>query len=200
MTTKADVSSLVGTELADSLSVKRSCLALADIVADAVIGILDRLHVGGRVFLCGNGGSAADSQHIAAELIGRFMHDRRPIPSIALTTDSSVLTALANDMGFPEVFRRQVEALIEPRDVLIAISTSGISPNVIRAAKAARRAGALTVALTGRGGGDLARIVDIAIVVPSSHVARIQEAHIAIGHAMCAVLEKEWMDEPSGIP
>lgn len=146
---------------------------------------------GGKVLLLGNGGSAADAQHIAAELIGKFAIKRRAFPAIALTTNSSILTAVSNDYGYGNVFGRQVEALAGDKDVVIAISTSGNSVNVIRAIKVARLMGAQTVGLTGGDGGKLASVVDISLIVPSDCTPRIQEAHIVIGHIICELVEKE---------
>jgi len=146
---------------------------------------------GGKVLLFGNGGSAADAQHIAAELVGKFALKRRAFPAIALTTNSSLLTAVANDYGYRNVFSRQVEALAGDKDVVIAISTSGGSANVIKAIKVARLIGALTVGLTGGDGGILASVVDVALIVPSKCTPRIQEAHILIGHIICELVEEE---------
>lgn len=143
-----------------------------------------------RILFCGNGGSAADAQHLAAELVGRLVRDRRALPGLALSTDSSALTCIGNDFGFDEVFARQVEGLGRAGDVLIAISTSGNSPNVIRAVEVAKPMGIYTVGLLGRDGGKLAPLVDLPIVVPSDETARIQEAHIFLGHVMCALIEK----------
>ena len=148
------------------------------------------LRGGSKVLLCGNGGSAADSQHIAAELTGRFIHDRRPLAAIALSTDTSALTCIANDYSFDEVFARQVEALGRAGDCLVAISTSGNSPNVVRAVETARRIGVTVVGLLGRDGGRLAPLCDVPIVVPEQSTARIQEAHIFIGHTLCGLTER----------
>lgn len=146
----------------------------------------DCLEAGGTVYWLGNGGSAADSQHLAAELVGRFEGaDRRGLASVALTTDSSVLTSLSNDFGFERVFARQVAALCGPDDLVVALSTSGRSPNVLAAVDEARRIGAYTVGLCGGDGGELAARVDAAIVIPSESPARVQEAHILIGHIWC---------------
>jgi D-sedoheptulose 7-phosphate isomerase len=145
---------------------------------------------GGKVLLLGNGGSAADAQHIAAELVGKFALKRRAFPAIALTTNSSILTAVANDFGYGNVFSRQVEALGGDKDVVIAISTSGNSTNVINAMKVARLMGARIVGLTGGDGGKLASVVDVALIVPSNCTPRIQEAHILIGHIICELVEK----------
>jgi D-sedoheptulose 7-phosphate isomerase len=149
-----------------------------------------RLKNGGTLFLFGNGGSAADAQHIAAELIGRFSKDREPIKAIALTTDTSVLTALGNDYGFNRVFERQVEALVEKGDVVIGISTSGRSENVRRALLKAKEKGALTAGFLGKDGGTIKDIVDYAFIVPSNETPRIQECHITLGHTLCELLEK----------
>ena len=145
---------------------------------------------GQRIYLCGNGGSAADAQHIAAELIGRFIHDRRALPAIALTTDTSALTAIGNDYGYDEVFSRQVDGLCREGDVLIAISTSGNSGNVLKAVDAAHRAGASVIGLSGKSGGALDSKCDVSLVVPSDVTARIQEMHIVIGHLICALVEE----------
>ncbi len=142
-----------------------------------------------KLMLCGNGGSAADSQHIAAELTGRFINDRRPLAALALSTDTSALTCIANDYSYEEVFARQVIALGTRGDCLIGISTSGHSQNVIRAAQAARGIGMPVIGLLGRDGGALSGLCDVPIVVPSAVTARIQEAHIFIGHTLCGLVE-----------
>jgi D-sedoheptulose 7-phosphate isomerase len=139
--------------------------------------------------LCGNGGSAADSQHIAAEMTGRFIKDRKPLPAIALTTDTSALTCIANDYSFEDVFSRQVSALGQPGDILIAISTSGNSGNVIKAMWVAKELGIIIIALTGCDGGKMTSLADLSVVVPSHTTARIQEAHIFIGHLLCGAVE-----------
>ena len=143
----------------------------------------------GKIMFCGNGGSAADSQHLAAELTGRLVDDRRPLAGLALSTDSSALTCIGNDYGFEAVFERQVLALGRAGDALILISTSGNSANLLRAARAARSAGVLPFGLLGRDGGTLAPLCDDAVVVPSRTTARIQEAHIFIGHCWCGLIE-----------
>ncbi len=151
--------------------------------------IAEALRQGGKLLICGNGGSAADAQHLAAELVNRFLQDRGALAGIALTTDSSVLTSIGNDAGFERIFARQVEALARPGDVVMGISTSGDSPNVLRAVETARRLGCYTVGLTGGSGGSLARMADETFVVPSPETPRIQEVHITLGHALCALVE-----------
>ncbi len=154
-------------------------------------GMAERIQQGGKVLICGNGGSAADAQHFAAELVNRFQRDRRPYAAIALTTDSSVLTSIANDDDYSRVFSKQVEALGRAGDLLLAISTSGNADNVCRAAEAARAAGLWTVALCGGTGGRLAPLCDEVLCVASSGVtARIQEGHAMIIHALCQILEE----------
>jgi len=145
---------------------------------------------GKRLYLCGNGGSAADAQHIAAELSGRFNYDRKPLPAEALHVNTSFLTAVANDYGYDQVYARMIEAIGEPGDLLIAISTSGNSENVVNAVETAVHKQIHTIALTGKSGGILADIADKCIRVPSENVARIQEAHILIGHILCEEIEK----------
>ncbi len=159
-------------------------------IARAAQLIIDSMRAGGKLALCGNGGSAADAQHIAAELVGRFQMERRPLPAIALTTDSSVLTSLSNDYGFSDVFGKQVEALLVAGDVLIALTTSGNSANCLEAVKTARAQGVTTIAMTGAGGGEIAREVDLSLIVPDEQTARIQETHITIAHALCELVEE----------
>jgi D-sedoheptulose 7-phosphate isomerase len=151
--------------------------------------MIEILHAGGKVLWCGNGGSAADAQHLAAELVGRFQRERRGIASIALTTDPSVMTSIANDYGFVAVFRRQVEALGRPGDMLVGISTSGNSENVCVALEEARSMGLYTVAMTGGSGGRMAPLADTLLCVPSNATARVQEAHIFCGHVLCDLVE-----------
>jgi D-sedoheptulose 7-phosphate isomerase len=149
------------------------------------------LKSGGKILLMGNGGSAADSQHIAAEIVGRYMRERPGLPAIALTTDTSILTSVGNDYGFEHIFSRQVEALCTAQDIVIGISTSGNSANIVAGIKAAKRAGAYTAGLSGAGGGKLADLCDLTLAVPSTGTPRIQEAHILIGHILCELLEAE---------
>jgi D-sedoheptulose 7-phosphate isomerase len=146
---------------------------------------------GNKLLLLGNGGSAADAQHIAAEFVNRFIIDRPPLPAIALTTDTSILTSVANDSAFQEIFARQIKALGKEGDVVIGLSTSGNSPNVIRALEVAKEMGIKTVALTGNDGGMLARLADIPLVVSSSSTPRIQETHILVGHILCEMVEHQ---------
>jgi D-sedoheptulose 7-phosphate isomerase len=178
-------------QLEESAGLKR---AIADtmvgeieLAAKAIIACYAR---GGKVLLCGNGGSAGDAQHIAGEFVGRFLRERRAVPAIALTTDSSILTAIGNDYGFDQVFSRQAEAHVNDGDVFIGISTSGNSANVLRAFEVAYERGATTIALTGNDGGELARAADIALTVPSTSTPRIQEAHIVIAHVLCDLAER----------
>jgi D-sedoheptulose 7-phosphate isomerase len=166
---------------------------LADIEAAGEV-ICEALARGNKILLCGNGGSAADAQHIAAELVGRYENVRKAFPAIALTTDTSSLTALSNDFGFDEVFARQVQGLASEGDVLIAISTSGKSPNILKGAEAARQMGCRTIALTGAAAEPLASACDVAVVVPSQRTSRVQEAHITIGHLWCEIVDTRMSD------
>ncbi len=161
--------------------------------AEEIAAIADRYEValrgGGTLFFAGNGGSAADAQHLATEYVVRYQTTRPAMRAIALTTDTSLLTACANDLGFDEVFSRQVEALAKPGDLLVLHSTSGESPNVIRAAQAARARGVTVVAFLGKGGGQLKALADVALVIPADDTARIQELHLAIEHVICDLVE-----------
>lgn len=161
----------------------------SDVEAAAVLAT-ETLRSGHKIMFCGNGGSAADSQHLAAELTGRFIEDRRPLAAMALSTDSSALTCIANDYSFADVFERQVRGLGQAGDCLVGISTSGNSENVIRAMKTAREIGVRTIGLLGRSGGKLKAMCDTAIIVPCDSTARIQEAHILIGHTLCGLIER----------
>jgi D-sedoheptulose 7-phosphate isomerase len=194
MQTAVSAEMVVLENIAASLSVKQAMLcdhALVQGIADAADMILFALRAGRRLFLVGNGGSAADAQHIAAEFVGRYRMERRGMPAIALTVNSSALTALGNDFGFEDVFARQVEALAQPGDVLLGLSTSGNSTNVRRAMLMAGALRAKTIALTGQTGGKLRAICDLCLRVPSEDTPRIQEAHILIGHAISEVVEAE---------
>ena len=180
---------LVRKTLEEHISVARATESLEPMIAEAGQICADALRSGKRIYLCGNGGSAADAQHIAAELIGRFVGERRSLPAIALTTDTSALTAIGNDYGYEQVFSRQVEGLAEEGDVLIAISTSGNSSNILKAVEVAREHGSRVIGMSGKSGGDLHTAVDLSLVVPSDVTARIQEMHIVIGHLLCALIE-----------
>jgi D-sedoheptulose 7-phosphate isomerase len=158
-------------------------------LTQATEAVIECLRRGGKVLLFGNGGSAAQAQHIAAELVGRYLKERPALSAIALTTDTSNLTAIGNDYSFDLVFARQIEALARPGDVVIALSTSGRSPNILRGIEAAKSQGTMTIGLTGGEGRPLRDQVDIAIVVPSYHTPHIQEAHIAMLHALCGAVE-----------
>ena len=183
----------------DSAEVKlrfvEECAPRIEAVAHRMAEVLRR---GGKLLFFGNGGSAADAQHIAAEFVNRFLRDRGPLAAVALTTDTSALTSIGNDLGFDQVFSRQVEALGRPGDLAVAISTSGTSPNVLRGVEAARRVGCATVGLTGGTGGRLAQAVDDAFVVPSAETPRIQEAHITLGHVLCALVDEILLPRPQG--
>ena len=177
----------------DSIQVKEKTLtANIDAIAQAVSEVTKALQNNHKILIFGNGGSAADSQHIAAEFIGRFQKERKSLPAIALTTDSSILTALSNDYGFDIVFKRQIEGLGEKEDVAIGISTSGRSKNVIEGLKQAKVMGLKTISLTGCGGGEVAKLSDIKLIVPSDVTARIQESHICIFHTICELVEKKF--------
>lgn len=151
--------------------------------------VVNSIKNSGRLLLCGNGGSASDAQHIAAEFVGRFVKERKGLPSIALTTDTSILTAVGNDYGFDNIFSRQIEALARKEDVLLVLSTSGNSKNILNGISAAKRIGCQTIGLLGGDGGEAINIVDYSILVPSDIVAHIQEAHITIGHIICTIVD-----------
>jgi D-sedoheptulose 7-phosphate isomerase len=174
-----------GAELREKLA--RQC---GRAIVEGAFMLAECLESGGKLLFFGNGGSAADAQHLAAEFVGRFVKERRALPAIAFTTDTSILTAVGNDYGFDQVFSRQVQALGQPNDVAIGISTSGNSPNVLLAFREASKMGLKTIGLAGKDGGQLARSVDLPIVVPASNTARIQECHIAIGHLFCELVEE----------
>jgi len=167
---------------------------VAEQQADAIATLADvytsALRAGGTLLFAGNGGSAADAQHIATEYVVRYSHNRRPLPAIALTTDTSLLTAGANDLGFDEIFARQIEALARAGDVLVLHSTSGESPNVVRAAQAAKVKGVTVVAFLGKSGGALKDLADHSLVVPSDETSHIQELHLALEHIICGMVER----------
>lgn len=182
---------MINTEFNGHIEVAK---ATADIVTAPLIELsklcTSALDNGGKILICGNGGSAADAQHIAAELVGRYKIERKGLAAIALTTDSSIITAIGNDYGYHRVFDRQVEALAVSGDVLIGISTSGNSTNVVNALQLAKKIGCSTVGMTGGGGGRFIEVCDVSLVVPSFDVPRIQEMHIVIGHTLCQLIEQ----------
>lgn len=173
-------------------SAKRSLEFIVDDILEASMLASNTLKEGKKILIMGNGGSAADAQHIAAELTGRYKKERRGLPCIALTTDTSALTAIGNDYGFNFIFSRQVEALANEGDLVIAISTSGNSSNIIEALSKAREMGCKSVGLIGKDGGAMKKACDIAIIVPSNDTPRIQEMHITIGHIMCQIIEESY--------
>jgi len=177
--------------LKESLEVATKQLDYLDFFIDMAEQVKDRVLSGGTVFFCGNGGSAADSQHLAAELVGRFKKDRKPIKSISLTTDTSIITSNANDIGYDKIFERQVEALCEENDVLIGISTSGESISVLKAVEAANKIGVLTIGFTKSNGNTLSKIAKICLEVPSHETGIIQQSHITYGQLLCYFLEEE---------
>ena len=178
--------------LLQSIQVKEELMRTAiEQIIEITNILIDCLKKGGKVILFGNGGSAADSQHIAAELVGRFVKDRASLPAIALTTNTSILTSLSNDYSFEVVFAKQIEALGKEGDVAIGISTSGKAKNVNAAIRQAKKMGIKTAVLTGANGGELAKSADVSIMVPSNVTARIQEAHITIGHIICQLIEEK---------
>jgi len=183
--------SLIKKDINESIYVKEKLKGKIDIIERIAREAIKALRDGGKIVLFGNGGSAADAQHIAGELLGRFKAERESLPALSLTTNSSTITAIANDFDFSDIFSRQVQALVTNKDLVIGISTSGNSINVIKGILAAKSKGAKTVVLTGKGGGKLVNIADISLVVPSNSTPRIQEAHITIGHIICELIEKE---------
>jgi len=188
MSTSADE---IRRQLEESARVKQSFSAeLIDRIAQFAEKGAAALRNGGKIVFFGNGGSSADAQHLAAELVVRLRTDRKGLAAISLTTNPSVLTAAGNDYGFERIFSRQIESLVAPQDVLVALSTSGASPNIVRGVEAGRARGAYLVALTGETGGALAGKVDLLLNVPSQDPQRIQEAHITIGHIACALIEQ----------
>ena len=182
----------------DSIAVKQEAeKILPAAVAEGVIAMTDCLRSGGKVMACGNGGSAADAQHFAAELIGRFERERQELAAIALTTDSSILTAVGNDYSYDEVFSKQVRGLGKPGDILLGISTSGNSKNVVKAIEAAKKIGMKIIALTGNGGGKIAAVLDsgdIHLCAPSTRTARIQETHLVLLHSLCDGVDHLMLD------
>jgi D-sedoheptulose 7-phosphate isomerase len=198
MRTVSDTLQLVADRLRESIEVKRAILANDDsleLIHEAALACIRVLKSGGKIILFGNGGSAADAQHIAAELIGRYLRDRRALAAIALTTNASSLTAIANDYNYEEIFSRQIEAIGCKGDLAIGISTSGNSKNVIRALSAAKKKGLVTVGMTGSSGGKLRDETDYCLCIPSEQTPRIQEAHIVVGHVLCEIIEEHFSHE-----
>ena len=178
-------------QLAESIAVKQKMAdEQSDSIAQISQALIKALGAGGIIYLCGNGGSAADAQHVATELVGRYLRERKALPAVALTTDTSLLTALANDYEFSRIFARQVEALVTAKDVVVGISTSGKSENVIEAIKAARQKGAFTIGFTGSPGLPLSRETNLCLCVPSRVTPRIQESHITAWHIICDLIEQ----------
>ena len=183
------------TEITSQLAAHREVIAsvereLSPLIAKLVSLLVETFNRGGKLLVMGNGGSAADAQHFVAEIVGRFKMERRGLPAIALSTDTSILTAIGNDYGFDKVFRRQVEALAVPGDLIVGISTSGNSPNVLQALELAREKGCCTVGLLGKDGGSIKDVCDLALIVPTGDTPRVQEGHITIIHIVCDLLEK----------
>lgn len=178
--------------LNESINLKKQLLSDSVKTINQIADILiDTFKAGNSLYLVGNGGSAADAQHIAGELVGRFKKNRKPLPAVALTTDTSVITAVANDYGYDQCFERQVEALCREGDVVFGLSTSGNSVSILNAIILAGKKKAKTIAFTGKGGGMLKGYVDVCMEIPSSDTARIQECHITIGHILCSIIENE---------
>lgn len=193
MTTQNNMTLQIVLALEESLEAKRRVIEKSVPILESITEVLIKaLKQGNKIFLFGNGGSAADSQHIAAELVSRFRRERKGLPAIALTTDTSILTAIGNDYSFDQVFARQIEALGEPGDVAIGISTSGNSPNVIKAIKTAKQMEMVTIGLTGESGGQLPDCVDFCFCAPTASTPHIQEVHITVAHAICDIVEHEF--------
>jgi D-sedoheptulose 7-phosphate isomerase len=189
--TAPDRSKIFEAALAEHIGIIQALNNQQRVLDQIASAIILSVRAGGKILWCGNGGSAADAQHLNGQLVVRFRADRAGIPSIALSTDTSILTAASNNYGYEHIFQRQVETLARKDDVVVAISTSGNSRNVYLALEAARKQGAVTVAFTGKGGGQIAKAADFLFEVPSSDTPRIQEAHILAGHILCEILEKE---------
>jgi D-sedoheptulose 7-phosphate isomerase len=175
--------------LAEAAKSFQQIVSLAPDVERAAALMIEALRRGNRLFFCGNGGSAADAQHLAAEFLGRFLIEREPLPAIALTVNTSALTAIGNDYGYQEVFARQLRGLARRGDVLVGLSTSGKSANVVAALTAAREIGVATIGMTGRSGNAMEPLCDVCVCAPSDETPRIQEMHIAAGHTMCCLVE-----------
>jgi D-sedoheptulose 7-phosphate isomerase len=180
----------VNSIIEESIRTKERLIRQSNTIGELGLLISNCINKGSKVYFFGNGGSAADAQHISAELVGKYQEKRKGLPSLALTTNTSVLTAIGNDFGYDFVFERQVESLVDSDDVVVGISTSGNSPNVINGIIAAKKIGAKTIGLTGENGGKLSDIADITLKVPSQNTQRIQECHIMVGHIICDIVEK----------
>ena len=186
-----NMNKIIENELKENILTKEKILAECVGTIEKIGDALSRALKGGKkILFCGNGGSAADAQHIAAELVGRFCQEREALPAIALTTDTSILTCLGNDYGYDRIFSRQIEALGQAGDVLVALTTSGNSQNILAALQAAKSKGVRTIVLTGKDGGKARGLADIALVIPSSNTQRIQESHITVGHILCSLIEQ----------
>jgi D-sedoheptulose 7-phosphate isomerase len=183
---------IIENEFSEHIKTANLLYNLTDAIANASQLCIDCLKNGGKILLFGNGGSAADAQHIAAELVGRFKVDRKGLPAIALTTDTSALTSIGNDFGYEHIFSRQVDALANKRDIVIGISTSGKSSNVNSALKVASKLNCTTIGFSGQGGGEMNNICDLNLVIPSIETPRIQESHIIIGHVICHIIDQEF--------
>ena len=181
--------------ISDSIKAKEKLLELSPNIEKTAEIMINSLRNGNKILACGNGGSAADAQHFAAELVCRFEKDRKPLPAIAFNANTSNLTAIGNDYGFDDIFSKQVEAFGREGDVLVAITTSGNSPNVLKAIEKAKKAKLKIIGLTGKDGGKMKGLCDHEIIVPSSNTARIQESHITIIHAWCKLIEEELFKE-----
>lgn len=180
---------LIRQSLQEGIELRQQMLQLADHIESSGKCLIEALRGGGRLFFCGNGGSAADCQHIAAELVGRFEMDNQ-LNALALTTDTSILTSVANDFGYDQIYVRQLRALARPGDCLVGISTSGNSPNIVKAVEAAREMGLTSVGLSGGQGGQLANLCTRCLIVPSPRTCRIQEIHLSVGHIWCEMIEE----------
>jgi D-sedoheptulose 7-phosphate isomerase len=182
----------IESSLNESINIRAEILSSSvELVVQIANILVEAFKAGHSLYIMGNGGSAADAQHISGELVGRFKKDRKPLPALALTTDTSVLTAIANDFGYDLCFERQVEAFVKDGDVVFSLSTSGNSASIINATILAGKKGAKTIAFTGKGGGRLKDHVDVCLEIPSADPARIQECNITIGHILCSIIEKE---------
>jgi D-sedoheptulose 7-phosphate isomerase len=187
----------IASEIQESISVKTELArTTSEQMDEAATAIVACLRAGGKLIALGNGGSASDAQHMVAELVGRYAVKRQALAAIAVTTNSSSLTAIANDFGFEEIFARQLEALAKPQDLVFAISTSGNSPNVLRALETAKALSLKRIGLTGNDGGKLRDLVDICVIVPSTSTPRIQEAHTLVIHILCGIVENAFVHEP----